>query len=251
MSAPRRSGMIGMSAKPTNPPAAGLKPLTAQQSGQRQRLIARYQTQATGILHLGAHVGQERERYDRLDKPVLWVEGHPAIFQQLQQHLEPYPKQRALCAVLAEVDGRLATFYRSNNADGVSSSLFPFGAYADGEHSLWPQLQLRMIEQLSLPTLRLDTLLAGNAIEAKDYSFWVVDLQGAEALALAGAERSLAACQAMLIEVSTVEVYRGGVTWQPLREQLSAAGFVPLFEPARAHDDVLFVRRPAAAGASL
>ncbi len=222
-----------------------MEPVSTEIQSIRQRLIERYQIQASGILHLGAHFGQERERYAQLGKSVLWVEAHPEIFARLQRNLIKYPKQRALCALLAEIDGQLATFYRSNNADGVSSSLFNFGTYAVGERSLWPELDLRMIGKISLPTLRLDTLMIGNAIKAEDYSFWVVDLQGAEDRALAGADQSIVSCKALLVEVSTVEVYQGGARWEALREQLGTLGFVPLWEPIRPHDDVLFVHRSA------
>lgn len=227
----------------TNCTEPSLKQLPDILTIQRQRLISRYLSQSKGIMHLGAHVGQEREKYSQLGKRVLWVEGHPEIFLKLQQNIANFSEQRALCAVLADVDGQQSTFFRSNNSDGVSSSLFAFGEYGDGEQSLWPNLGLQMIEQLSLPTLRLDTLLDGNTIKAEDYTFWVVDLQGAEGLALEGGKSSLIFCEAILIEVSTVSVYRGGVQWSQLQKQLARLGFVPLWEPARPHDDVLFVRR--------
>jgi hypothetical protein len=49
-------------------------------------------------------------------------------------------------------------------------------------------------------------------------------------------------CRALLVEVSTVEVYRGGVLWPELQQYLGDAGFVPLWDPDSLHDDVLFVR---------
>ena len=70
---------------------------------------------------------------------------------------------------------------------GVSSSIFQFGPYGSGERTLWPDLNLNMESEITLPMIRLDTLLKGNDLEVENYDYWVVDLQGAEKLALDGA----------------------------------------------------------------
>ena len=125
----------------------------------------------------------------------------------------------------------------------MSSSVFDFGAHGDGEASLWKDVGLRMIETIQLPAIRLDTLLAANAVSASDYNFWVLDVQGAEGLVVAGATQSLEGCKAILCEVSCVDVYEGGINFSDLAQLLDEHGFIPLWTPYYAHDDVLFVRR--------
>lgn len=211
-------------------------------SSLRHEKVREHQSKASGILHLGAHTGQEREIYRELGKPVIWVEANPAVFPTLQSNLASTPGQAAFCALLGDVDGREQAFHISSNFDGVSSSIFPFGEYAVGEKSLWPELDLKMISTLSLPMVRLDTLLAANNLSAADYNFWVLDLQGSEMKALAGAEGSLQHCHSLLAEVSESEVYQGGASYGDLKGFLAARGFSPLWEPHLAHDDVLFVK---------
>lgn len=219
--------------------AAGeLPPLDADTRRHRGALIDEQQRSAAGVLHLGAHTGQERDSYAHKRLPVVWVEAHPVIYRRLQSNIEAFSEQRALCGLLADVDGRKVDFGRSANVDGESSSIYRFGTKA---HALWPDQDLEMIERLPLRTITLDSLLAEHGIAAAGYDFWVMDLQGAELLALRGAQESLRACRALLVEVSTVEVYRGGAQWPELRDHLQERGFAPAWAPDRPHDDILFL----------
>lgn len=208
----------------------------------RETLCAQYLRQSRGILHLGAHLGQEAAKYAALGKPVLWVEAMPDIHSRLARNLEKFPDQRALCALLGDVEGKTCTFHVSNNAEGVSSSLFRFGPSASGSESLWPELGLQMVRDIALPMTTLDTLLRSQGIGPARHDYWVVDLQGAEILALKGAAGALRDCLALYVEVSKGEVYEHGVLWPELRDFLEAKGFMPLWEPEIDHDDVLFVR---------
>lgn len=214
----------------------------ADNSQQKDALLTQAMGSARGVLHLGAHLGQEAAKYAKYKKAVVWVEALPNIFKTLVQNLRTYPDQKALCALLGDRNGVQQTFHVSNNMEGVSSSMFAFGAFGAGDRSLWPELELSMIDSLTLPVLRLDALLEANGVDADAHDFWVVDLQGAELIALRGAGAQLKKCRAMYIEVSTVEVYKGGVQWPELKAFLQKNGMVPLWEPDRAHDDVLFVR---------
>lgn len=217
-----------------------LPPLDPATRRERDALIDDHLRRAQGVLHLGAHTGQERDDYARRGLAVIWVEAHPVIHQRLRANIDGYDDQRALCGVLADVDGREVRFGRSATMNGQSSSMFAFGADA---HALWPDQELEMIERLTLPTVTLDSLLAQNGIDPADYDFWVLDVQGAELLALQGAMQSLRSCRALLTEASMVEVYQGGSRWPELRDHLQARGFSPLWSPVRQHDDVLFLPR--------
>jgi len=210
---------------------------------RRDEVAARVLQQANGVLHLGAHWGEEAGTYAAAGKPVLWVEALPAAYEHLVRHVAAYSNQRTVCALLGDVDGVRRRFHVSNNHAGVSSSLFDFGPYASGERSLWPDLELAMQESLDLTMVTLDTLVRELGVDPVMHDYWVLDLQGAEKLALLGARASLGACQALHVEVSQVEVYQGGVLWPDLRRYLEEQGFGCAWEPELAHDDVLFCRR--------
>ncbi len=219
-----------------------MKDISIQERKRRRSIQNQYLAQAKGILHLGAHLGQESSYYAQFEIPVLWVEAMPEIFKGLRKTLSKYENQDALCALLSNRDGLQKVLNISNNQNGVSSSVFEFGAHASGDKALWPQLELHMIDELFLCSVTLDTLLKGNSVNVESYDFWAVDLQGSELLALEGATSSLPHCNALIVEVSTEEVYRGGVLWDELNAFLIQNGFTAAWSPMMEHDDVIFYR---------
>lgn len=220
-----------------------LERLEESQWQHRKALMRQKIQQADGILHIGGHKGQEAAEYASFGKPVLWIEASPVMFKQLQKNLQGFPDQKAFCALLSEKSGIQARFHISNNADGASSSLFEFGPKSEGEETLWPHLNLHMVDEITLPTTKLDDLLDQNAVDSAAFNYWVLDVQGAEKLVLKGADKALENCLAIYAEISTTEVYKGGVLWEELSAYLEEKGFIPLFDPAREHDDILFARK--------
>jgi len=216
--------------------------LSEQTSTFRASLLDQYRERASGVLHLGAHKGQEREIYKKFDLKVMWVEANPEIFKQLEANIASYEGNVALCALVADVPERQYDFHISNNSDGVSSSLYKFGEHASGPDSLWPDLGLEMVNKISLRSTTLDLLYRNKRVEFENYDFWVLDLQGAELLALKGAAEALALCKYLYVEVSLVEVYEEGVLWEQLQSFLTDHGFVALWQPEISHDDVLFCK---------
>ena len=97
-----------------------------------------------------------------------------------------------------------------------------------------------MKKNISLPMKKLDTILEDQNISADEYDHWIIDLQGAELLALKGAENSLKHCKSMSIEVSTVDIYQGGVLWAELKEWLNKHNFYQSNKPNNIHTDILF-----------
>ena len=216
--------------------------LDSDEKKYRQTLIKQKMKRSSGILHLGAHKGHEAKEYEAVGKKVVWVEALPTIYEKLVKNIEKFTDQKALCSLLGDTDGKLQQFHISNNSEGVSSSMFQFGDYADGHKSLWPELDLKMIDSITLPMVKLDTLLEDNKIDPKEYDYWILDLQGAELLALKGATDAIKSCHAIYVEVSTVEVYEGGTKWNEIKSFLLNNGFNPLWLPSMDHDDILFVR---------
>ena len=165
----------------------------------------RFAERVTGVLHCGAHLAEEAPEYDEAfgpDVPVWWVEGNPAVLDELTAALSPYPNQHLIRALLADVDGDLRDFHVTNK-DGMSSSLLEFGTHA----SLHPDTVF--VEHLTLPTRTVDSLIAGHQITG--VNLLVMDLRGAEGLCLAGASGLLASLDFVMSEVDESEVYVGTV----------------------------------------
>lgn len=190
-----------------------------------------------GVLHIGAHRGQEATTYARAKAKVLWFEALDTVYFDLKKILQDFPEQEAVNALLGDEE-KTVSFHIASN-DGMSSSIYRF-AENNG-------FDLAMTDSVQLEMKRLDSLLTLE--QAENYPHWVVDVQGAELSVLEGAGRLLDSCQTIDIEISTYEVYEGGVNFVQLDKFLRREGFVPLWQPlGRTHENLIYVRVRASFG---
>jgi FkbM family methyltransferase len=190
----------------------------------------------SGIIHMGAHRGTEAAVYDWFNKQTIWIEANPKIIDDLNDHISQYVNQRVIQALLGDEDNKLENFNISSN-DGASSSIFSFGSYKKTHE------EIKMTSVMKLKTSTLDSVIKKEQINLDKYNFWVVDLQGAELLALKGANESLKLCKFMYIEISKEDIYKNGANWTELNEFLSKNKFLPAWEPKEIHTDVLFIKK--------
>jgi FkbM family methyltransferase len=184
-----------------------------------------------GVLHVGANVGQEADRYDALGLRVLWVEPIPEVFARLETNIAPYPNQRALQALLTDKHGVQCTFHVANN-DGASSSLFDIHLHKD----IWPAV--RYDRSIQLQSTTLSALVGAHAIDLSVYPALVMDTQGSELLVLRGAESVLHKFAYIKTEVADFQAYAGCCELRDLSAFLSARGF-------REHSRKILAEHPA------
>ncbi len=148
------------------------------------------------VVHVGAHIGQERDDYDYHDLEVLWVEPNPEVFARLQENIKAYPKQRAVAALVTDRAGVMETLNIASNAAAASSIL------ALKEHKrIWPHVDysgMIEIESSILPDL-LD----------RPYDALVLDTQGAELLILKGCGDLVRQFRYIKTETADFELYDG------------------------------------------
>jgi FkbM family methyltransferase len=193
-----------------------------------------------GVLHIGAHEAAEASLYG--DVPVIWFEADRDRMPGLLRNIAPFPHQRAFCVLLGDREGE-TDFHLASNY-GAASSVFSFGPAVVGRDSLFPDLHMKRTVRLRMR--KLDSVLEEHAIDPAQFDTWVLDVQGAESLVLAGAHGALASCRIILTEVSTVSVYDGGALYPDLKRQLVEHQFIPLLEPeivGMKHGDVTFIHR--------
>lgn len=191
---------------------------------------------SNGVIHMGAHRGGEAPVYDWFQKKTIWIEANPKIIPDLKDNVYQFPFQKVIQALLSDKDGDYIDFYISSN-DSASSSIFEFGKKSIEQN-------LKMVSKIKLRSCKLDTIVKNEPIEILDYDFWVIDLQGAELLALKGAMESLRKCKSILVEVSKNEYYKNAVNWEELKKFLNQNDFIQQWEPIEAHSDVLFIKNP-------
>ena len=187
-------------------------------------LIREFDLDVRGVLHLGAHLGEEAEVYwqDGVSR-VYWVEANPELMIPLKYHVRGFPGQSAYEGLLADEPGKEMTFHVSScsttpegSIDHQASSLFELGQHVE----FAPDVSFG--RDLTLVSTTVDELVAEHGM---DFNFMNLDLQGAELLALRGATTALEACDAVYTEVNRAEVYLGCAQIEEVDALLVDAGF--------------------------
>jgi FkbM family methyltransferase len=161
-------------------------------------LFKRHDIRPTGVVHIGAHEGQEAvDYYAHGAKRTVWIEALPSTFAKLKRNMEVFPN-----ACVSDTDGNEVEFNVASN-EGQSSSFLEFGTHAEMHPTV------KFTGKVHLQTSRFDTLAKDYGLARGGYDFLNVDLQGAELLALKGMGYWLEQFQWAYLEVNREELYRG------------------------------------------
>jgi FkbM family methyltransferase len=180
-------------------------------------IVRRYLTKPVkGVLHIGAHECEERSFYHWLrvpDSSIVWIDAIEAKVREAARRGIPNVYQ----AVVTDTDDSTVEFNVTNNVQ--SSSVLEFGSHAHHHpHVVFTGKQ-------TLPTVTIDSFLKRNALDPSRYTFWNLDIQGAELMALRGGTNALQYADAVYLEVNTEEVYKGCAKLSEIDEFLGQHGF--------------------------
>lgn len=178
-----------------------------------------FMKKVSGIIHVGANTGQEREHYASLGLNVLWVEPIPTVFDELQSNIAEFPTQRAYCRLLADRHGIEYDFHISNN-QGASSSILDFAKHVE----IWPDVHYT--HDIRLTATTLSALIDTERIELSNYGALVLDTQGSELLVLKGAAPILDQFRFIKSEVADFESYAGCCQLKELTDFLRRHSFM-------------------------
>jgi len=132
---------------------------------------------SNGVLHLGAHLGEEAEEYDKLGiKNVIWIEGNPEIFHELEKNIAKYEGHQAHNLLISDKDAQEVKFNITNNTQ--ASSILTAKLLGDYYRDI------TVTKTKVLKTQTVDTLFREQSLEPEKYDLLYMDLQGAELLAL-------------------------------------------------------------------
>lgn len=166
-------------------------------------ICQRHRVSPRGIVHVGAHYAEERDAYRRLGvRDVYWIEADPQHLPQLQAQIAYEPGHRAIQACLADVDGQTCNLFRTNN-HGESSSILPMATHRDHfQH-------IRVVDQTALQTVTFASLVRRHKLSLDGMDFLVMDVQGAELMALRGFGDVLQRFSGIFLEVNVESLYMG------------------------------------------
>ncbi len=202
------------------------------------QLKEKYKMNMKGVLHLGAHEGNELPIYEQMLVPnVMFVEANPTVFERLQQKDSDVCSVTHVCAAVSDYTGKAQ--FNITNSD-QSSSLLELGRHKQ----LYPSIEC--VDQIDVQVFRLDDLFATYNLDASFYNFLNMDIQGVELKALQGAPETLKHIDYINTEVNRTELYKGCALVGELVAFLSEKGFQKMetsFKFSREWGDYLFVRK--------
>jgi FkbM family methyltransferase len=209
-------------------------------------LLARYKIAPRGVIHVGAHEGEEVQGYLNAGyRRILLVEANPALAQKLTEKFASQPAVTVANVAICDKPGQITLNVTSMDQ---SSSILPLKLHQE----LYPSIQVTHTVPVRAQTI--DGVLEELNLSPSEFNYLHMDIQGAEYLALKGAEKTLGHIEAINSEVNFAELYAGGALIGQLETLLGQFGFnrVALARPYHpTWGDAFYVRRPLIAMSTL
>ena len=205
-----------------------------------KHLLNQYNIIPKGIIHIGAHIGEEIEHYIDIGcKKLIYIEANPEVMAELtdnvSRHLNKIDVKVYNYAITKE-NGAYPFFVTDNK---MSSSLLELGTHQ--KH--YPTVHFEKI-------IRVNGITFNNFIEKEiinifDYNILILDVQGTELDILKSADKYLYNFDLIVSEISREEVYKGCCLQKDIEEYLEQCEFKMLdyFENKnKVNDDEYFIR---------
>ena len=168
-----------------------------------------------GIIHAGAYLGQWWKIYEKYGvKNRCWIEACPETFDKLSINVPQIDIK--LNYAVCDRDEEMIFVVTSNMQ---SSSIFSLKIHLKVYPSIKPTKQIIVIGR------RMDTLIDQGLIDISKYDFLLMDLQGAEYLALKGLEKNISKINYIVSEVNYMKLYDGSTLFNNFDKYISSLGF--------------------------
>jgi FkbM family methyltransferase len=166
-----------------------------------------------GVIHVGAHFGQEYDEYQEFfNQPKIhWFEPQKEVYETLKNNLETKPNNIFYNYGLGS-KSELKQMWDSSN-EGQSASF----SRPEKVLEIYPHINFVQSEILEIKTL--------DEFNIQDSNLLVLDVQGFEMEVLKGSTETLKRIDHIFCEINGVEMYEGCPTLSELCEFLSQHGF--------------------------
>jgi FkbM family methyltransferase len=176
-------------------------------------LTKKYNMDIKGVIHIGAHFGEENGVYNQLKiKNRTYFEPNSRNFGVLKQNLGD--KYNLINKALGNENKKMTMFVESANSGQSNSLLKPVLHLYQ-----YPHIQFTETEEVDM--VRIDDM----GLDFSDYNFINIDVQGYELEVFKGAEKTLNNIDYIMSEINRDEVYENCARIEDLINFLSPYGF--------------------------
>lgn len=178
-----------------------------------KKLVVKYGMILKGVIHIGAHFGEENRLYDTLGiKNRIFFEPLNSNFLMLKKRVGG--RFSLVKKALGNENKKVTMFVERNNRGQSSSILKPVLHLVQ-----YPDIKFEETEVVEMA--RLDDL----GINFGGYNFISIDVQGYELEVFKGAEKTLKYIDYIVAEINKDELYEGCARVEQLVEFLAPRGF--------------------------
>lgn len=195
--------------------------------------IQKFNMNIRGIVHVGAHWGQEYQEYlNNGVSDIVFIEPCAGAFKVLQGRVGLDPKVILFQCACGETEGPADINVERQN-QGQSNSLLTPKKHLEYH----PEIQFHETESITIR--RLDNL----PFERSRYNLLMMDTQGAELMVLKGATETLTSMDYIYTEVNEQELYEGNALVTELDDYLKGFKRVDSYwVPNKGWGDAIYIR---------
>lgn len=191
-----------------------------------------------GIVHVGAHEGQEVPWYLLMDHvPIYLFEPHPGACGVLREKYASDYRVSIFEMALGDTDANVDMFIPRHLHDGSDDS--QSGSVLRPDHDSSYPWGDRGVEgrMVGVKMVRFDSL----DLQLTSVNALVIDVQGFEYQVLEGFGQLLESFNYLVVECSETPIYRGGASAREVIDFLAERG-LRQDSPVQSHDDIFFIR---------
>jgi FkbM family methyltransferase len=179
-----------------------------------ENIIKKYNITISGVIHIGAHFGEENLIYEKINIPNrIFFEPLESNFQILKKNIPE--KFQIVKKALGNDNKKISMFVETANQGQSSSILEPLIHLQQ-----YPHIKFESTEIVDM--IKLDDF----DYDRTKFNFINIDVQGYELEVFKGSKNTLDSINYIMCEINRAEVYKNCVKINELKDFLSNYGFV-------------------------